>query len=359
MPALSGFSAGCSILAAAFWGTLLAQTNAPAPRSVNLAARQATYEVVSIKPARRGTWTSGPAGRFGPDGRFTALAATVASLIQRAYTIPSPAVFQLRGLPDWASNEGFAIEAKPVSGAPIIPLAQAKLMLQALLADRFKLAIKRETLPVSGFELVVAKDGFKLQPSPAPALGPAGFLLPGGPITVGQFSSRLTVGADGYHPSLTPISANTAIMNEPALPVIDKTGLQGSYNFYSVLGNKDRWTSATAGGDGAETVSQLLTRKLGLALVKAKVPMAIYTVTHVERPTPNGSRVADIEPAAFLAPRQTARQMNRGMDRPCYPGRRSATMMPCIARARRTTSAARDLRVPAGPGRAKKIWVTP
>jgi uncharacterized protein (TIGR03435 family) len=85
--------------------------------------------------------------------------------------IPAPSL--LSGGPSWIDSETYDIEAKAEDNA--IPMSvtgkplwdETRLMLRALLADRFKLAIHRETKEMSIYELVVAKGGPKLKPSTA------------------------------------------------------------------------------------------------------------------------------------------------------------------------------------------------
>ena len=77
---------------------------------------------------------------------------------------------RLSGVPDWARSltDAYDIEATSVMPAGLSTQARSdriRLMLQALLADRFKLAIHREAKEMPVYELVVAKGGPKLQPA--------------------------------------------------------------------------------------------------------------------------------------------------------------------------------------------------
>ena len=127
------------------------------------------YDVVSIKPTKSAT-------RFGlvtytPDG-FTAKSATVFDLIQRAYGIPlGTNDGRISGAPSWLTTDRFDIDAK-MDGA--VAEASQKLspndlrtarqqMLQALLADYFRLTISHENRQLPRYTLSVAKGGPKLQ----------------------------------------------------------------------------------------------------------------------------------------------------------------------------------------------------
>jgi uncharacterized protein (TIGR03435 family) len=119
------------------------------------------FEVATIKPSealnaakmmsgafRIGAIVDGGRAEF----RFMALA----DLIQYAYKVKN---YQVSG-PDWIKTERFDIQAKLPEGAT---REQVPEMLQALLADRFQLKLRREQTEHSVFGLVVAKGGLKLK----------------------------------------------------------------------------------------------------------------------------------------------------------------------------------------------------
>ncbi len=112
----------------------------------------------------------------------------------------------------WMDSQSYDIDAEVEGGKPLTH-EQMEPLLQNLLQQRFHLKVHRETKTVSGFLLVIAKDGQKLQPTKA-GTQTQGMLLP----------DRLDASA---------ISTETlaGILNRPAgKPVVDKTGLTGSYD---------------------------------------------------------------------------------------------------------------------------------
>src|SRR5215831_19194508 len=115
-----------------------------------------TFEVASIKP-------SAPAPDFRgiqfPAGRFRATGATLRTLVTFAYEVRD---FQVTGGPGWMATEAFDINATAGGGATP---AQIRKMLQALLAERFALSVRRETREAPVYELTVARSGSKLQSS--------------------------------------------------------------------------------------------------------------------------------------------------------------------------------------------------
>ncbi len=124
------------------------------------------FEVASIKrnPSVWSDPTQHPMGvRMEPGGRLHAQNAPLMLLIQRAYGVQA---FQVLGGPSWIARDGYDIDAKPEGNTD---RKQIWLMLQTLLADRFKLALHRETRELPVYELKVARGGPKL-PAPKAAV---------------------------------------------------------------------------------------------------------------------------------------------------------------------------------------------
>jgi len=244
------------------------QAAAPAPQS---------FEVASIKPsAPDGVVISRTQATAG--GRFTATG-TVKYLIQYAYGVQD---FQITGVPGWLASERYDIVAKAETSANA---DQIKLMLQSLLAERFRLMLHRETRQLPVYALVVGKNGSKLHESSTKDIGPKG---PGWSMGRGQLSARMS-----------PISVLTALLSQQlGRTVLDKTGLKGAYDF------KLEWTpdegprgmglpaddpkgeppSVAAPGPSIFTALQ---EQLGLTLKSEKGPVQVLVVDHVERPTEN------------------------------------------------------------------------
>src|SRR5262249_46460738 len=82
---------------------------------------------------------------------------TLKRLIQAAYNVRD---FQISGGPGWIGSDLFDVAAKTES--PVKP-EQAGPMLQALLADRFQLTVRRETKEMPVYALTVAKNGPKFK----------------------------------------------------------------------------------------------------------------------------------------------------------------------------------------------------
>ena len=114
------------------------------------------FEAASIKPNKSGSLrlTMQPQ----PGGRFAATNVTLGMLIRNAYQLPAFRI--LRG-PNWMESDRFDVAAKAADDPPE---EQIRLMLQKLLADRFKLSVHNETRQQPLFELVVARRDGRLGP---------------------------------------------------------------------------------------------------------------------------------------------------------------------------------------------------
>ncbi len=118
-----------------------------------LAAQQ--FEVASIKPSQSETGVNSGIGTG--HGRLDGHNVTLKRCIIGAYGVGP---HQISGGPDWISSERFEIQAKadqPVGDKALM------VMLQGLLADRFKLALHRETRTLPALVLEVGKNGSKLE----------------------------------------------------------------------------------------------------------------------------------------------------------------------------------------------------
>jgi uncharacterized protein (TIGR03435 family) len=258
------------------------------------------FAVASIKP--NGSAWSEPTHHpmnvhLEPGGRLTAQNAPLSLIIQRAYGVQA---FQIIGGPAWINTDGFDIEAKP-EGA--VDPKQTWLMLQTLLADRFKLVLRHETRELPVYDLKIAKNGPKL-PTPKPVecvsrpprkAGPGqancGYVAgPLGPSDVLELQGTKVHMADF-------ISKLVLVLGRP---VIDKTGFTGDFDLNltfsadeATVGLPGFGVSGDPGGSKVPSnpkqpnIFAALEAQLGLKLVSAKGPVEVLVVEHVERPSAN------------------------------------------------------------------------
>ena len=267
----------------------------------NMATAAPAFESVSIKPSEQAAPTPTYAGggthmmrmMYTPDG-FTAADVTLQTLIQEAYGVQAD---QIAGGPDWLNSARFDIDAKvgqsdtnKFGSGP--NRVESQRMLQAALADQTKLVLHRETKELPIYALVVADGGPKLQPDKT-AESAGGIQGPSRQV-VGvhrmqmQMGSGQVVGMSAQGVSLADFAEQ--LSRQLGTPVIDKTGLTGSYDFNL------RWTAdashsnSEAGNTPVAGPSEsLLTaiQGLGLRLEPQKAPMEILVIDHVEKPAEN------------------------------------------------------------------------
>jgi len=245
-----------------------------------LAASQAiqsqplAFEVASLKP----TNPDSPGGGIGPllgGQTYVARNTSLITLITTAYNV---SVAQISGGPSWAPTKGFDLEAK--TGRPVTREERLEMM-RTLLEDRFQLKLRRETKQVPVYILTIDKTG-----------------------------SKLTVNTDGAQSGLRGGGAGKSIgINIPMSlfvwylqntwrvdrPVIDRTGLKGSYDWElnftpdnRLQGRGDNPNAALA-PDLADRppLFEALRKQLGLRLDPQRGPAEFLTIEHVELPSGN------------------------------------------------------------------------
>jgi len=270
-------------------------------------SRQTEFEVASVKLAAPQTGGGVFVGVRGGPGtkdptRISYVNESVRNLLTEAYGVR---LYQVSG-PDWIDTERYDISARIVDGAT---KDQVKVMLQTLLANRFKAVLHHETRDFPIFELVVAKSGAKLKPSspadPAAAdgkgpnpIGSDGFaqLPPGATAMMGAMHngvSRLLAG------NQTVGALSKVLENEVGTRVVDKTGLTGTYDFTldyvrdqgrAINQFKGLPVGSAPADDSGETpgLSTALQEQLGLRLVKTRGPLDVIVVDSASKiPTDN------------------------------------------------------------------------
>lgn len=210
----------CALLVIAL--TSLSPSPAQTAPATDSAAPAIEFDVVSIKLNKSGDAKmehSFPAN--GDTMTFTNMPLFI--IIMYLYNADRPG--KLTGFPGWARAERYDITAK-VTGASVAPFlsldpARRKVMLQKVLADRFKLQIHSEKMVSPVYELVAAKNGPRMRPaqdSDIPANGRTTLYNGFGQLT-GQAATMEDL---AYSLSDTPGMDRQ---------VVDKTGLPGRYSF--------------------------------------------------------------------------------------------------------------------------------
>ena len=220
-------------------------------------------------------------------GRYEVRTATLVDLIRMAYDIDADKVV---GGPNWLESDRFDVIAKAPSTTS---QETARLMLQNLLADRFKLVVHKDTKPLPVFVLSLGKGKPKLkeaagsgnngcqgQPqTPQPGVIPNAIVNCRN-VTMEMFAQSLRQMAGAY---VTTV-------------VLDQTALKGAWDFDL------EWTARallTFAGDKAITIYDAVDKQLGLKLEPKTVPTPVIAVDSVNRkPTDNPAGVTQNIPPA-------------------------------------------------------------
>jgi uncharacterized protein (TIGR03435 family) len=251
------------------------------------------FDVFSIKPSRQGELRVQDMPMDVPDG-FNTQANPLLDLIRAAYgPIKFPANDRILGAPDWAKQEEFDIQAK-VAAANVdafqkMSFDQRRPMLQALLADRFKLKVHSEPRQLPIYELVVGKGGPKLKEAKPDDIRPNGLKdIHGQPLNFGLIKF--------VHPSeavaqATSMASLAMTLSQPFLglgrPVVDKTGLTGTYDFTLKWTPDQMANGAHTVDDSEPSIFTAIQEQLGLKLEPAKGPVEVLVIDHVEMPSPD------------------------------------------------------------------------
>jgi bla regulator protein blaR1 len=268
----------------------------------NAATTPHVYQVVSIKRNKSG---GGIRAVDTTDG-FTAKNATMPLLIQTAYGI-SRFRISASGPQNWLVLERYDIQAKMdrsvANGLQKLSPDQRRLeqrrMLQALLADRFKLTVHRETKELQEYSLVIAKNGPKLQESKPGDTYPNGIKGPDGRGGAGMVGLD---GTGGLRFQGLPIGTLVGLLSaQLGCTILDKTGLTGNYDFtlpWTPDQNQAQTFDGPAGGQrgtdnihppdsSGPSIFTTIQKQLGLMLESQQGPVEVLVIDHAETPSEN------------------------------------------------------------------------
>jgi uncharacterized protein (TIGR03435 family) len=220
-----------------------------------------------------------------PDGGFIAKGALLRDLACEAYDVPPSTCL---GGPAWLSSDRYDIEAKPdgmiaerlQTLTPEQWNSVQNQMIIALLADRLKLKVHRETKELPIFALVVSKGGPKLQEAKAGDMYPKGL----------KGADGQGLGAGSTSIGNGRLIAQGISMGRLAEQLTDKlehivqnhTGLTGVYDFTLRYSDDDASANSVA-----PSIFTAIQEQLGLKLESTKAPVSVLVIDHVERPSAN------------------------------------------------------------------------
>jgi uncharacterized protein (TIGR03435 family) len=246
------------------------------------AAELPSFEVAEVRVNKAAN--ANGSFKMRPGGQVAIRHASMKELIQGAWNLEDYAIL---GGPSWIDSEYYDVVAK---APPNSSMHEMEMMLQRLLAERFRLAIHREPKVMPVYAMVAAKGGLKIKEAPAG-------IAEGGCIntrTTGVLRRECKNTSLNDLASLLPGWAGGYIK----IPVIDKTGLNGGYDFTlawtgrGVLNggntNGEKVGDDDGSGGNGLTVFEALEKQLGLKLESRKEPVTVTVIDRVERvPTDN------------------------------------------------------------------------
>lgn len=224
--------------------------------------------------------------------RFSGQNVSLKFLMTYAYNLKSED--QVVGLSGPLGSARFDIEAKmdeeTVEAFKKLPRQEAddkrRLMLQGMLADRFKLIVHHETKELPMYALVVAKGGSKLKEADPNDTYPNGVK---GPDGVGHSGMMMMRGGSLTGQGITMESLASSLTRQVSRIVEDKTGLRGKYDF-TLQWAPDEMADSAKDATGENAMPSLFTalqEQLGLKLDSIKGPVDTIAVDHVEMPSEN------------------------------------------------------------------------
>jgi uncharacterized protein (TIGR03435 family) len=246
------------------------------------------FEAASVRPYLPSDSNGHPAGCGGGPGTndpgLFRCSNTLANLVALAYGIDSTQL----SAPDWLADLEFDLQAKVPQGTT---KDQLSMMFRNLLADRFKLAVHRETREIQQYDLVVAKNGPKFKgATPAGSSANSSALekhgcpaLPGGQgarIINGQYVLHIPDWSMGVFATQLAYLLHTHVR--------DLTGLAGKYDIAMCWVPENMRGPAAApnvpaGPDSGPTLQQAVQDQLGLRLESNKAPVEFIVVDHADK----------------------------------------------------------------------------
>jgi uncharacterized protein (TIGR03435 family) len=228
---------------------------------VCVALAQPAFDVASVKPSPPATGDSininlGTSSH----GVVTLTNTTLSECLRYAYDLVGED--QISG-PEWMRDRSLRVDIV-AQAPPDTANDQLLLMLQRLLAERFRLTLHREPRPVAHLELSIAKNGPKLAEAKE-----------GAPPFAQSYGRGLLA-----RRHLTTHTLAVLLSRQLRQIVIDKTGLTGFYDI------QIEWTPDGAPPDTVADhpdIFAALQQQLGLKLEAKKTPIDIVVVDHAEK----------------------------------------------------------------------------
>ncbi len=233
------------------------------------------FEAASVKPSAPGDMRGTTYG-FTAGGGCRVRNGTLKGMIESAYDVRD---FRISGGAGWMDSEGYDVDAvTPPRWSSAIPEDRAKetrVRVQTLLAERFQLAVRKETKELPVCLLTLGKGGSKLVEAPAEPSAQG--------MGIRSECSRMT----GTRATMANLAFG--LPRQLRRPVQDQTGLDGRYDFTLEFAPDTGPCAMAANADStdAPSIFMAIEEQLGLRLEPAKGPDEVIVIDHAVKADPN------------------------------------------------------------------------
>jgi uncharacterized protein (TIGR03435 family) len=271
-----------------------------------LPPRELEFEVADVKPSRPDE--KGCCFEVTPGGGLTARAMPMVILLCAAWDIDWNHADQIVGAPKWIYSERFDINAKastttngpPLRGSGYID-DDVRLMLRALLTDRFQMKTHYEDRLIDAYTLTAARPKLKkADPTNRANCKEARTLGNNDPRDLNPKLSRL-IACRNVTMAQFAAQLQGLVPDQFTDDVADATGINGAWDF--TLSFSEAWQLQNSGGNsgqpasdaaaasdpnGGVSLADAIGRQLGLKLEKRKRLLPVLVIDHMEeKPTEN------------------------------------------------------------------------
>jgi uncharacterized protein (TIGR03435 family) len=228
------------------------------------------FDAATIKPSA----PEGLAGLYAYPGGRVSFGGFIKWLVEIAFELQD---YQLTGGPNWVSSEWFVINAVPPEASPsrniklqnADPTSEQRLMVQSLLRDRFGFKYHLEMKTGEVYILSRSSRTLQLRPPKDPNADPRAIVIMKGDIADGE--------AEGTNTTTDYLAIRLSRYLQ--LPVLNQTGITGSYDYYLPPDDAENKDLVVA-------VLRVVDR-LGLKIKRGRGPIQHLVIDHIEMPSEN------------------------------------------------------------------------
>lgn len=251
-------------------------TGGLASASVQLApasASQPTFDAATIKPPDPKAHGQ-LVGFYGQPGGRIFFGGNLKMLVEIAFNLYGE---QVTGGPGWTASQWFEINAVPAENSSsrnikvrnVEPTLEQRLMLQSLLRERFGLKFHFASKRGEVYRLTRGKRPLQLKPPKDPAADPRAIV----------YVKQTCVDGEAVGTNTTTDYLAQMLSGELRLPVLNETGITGSYDYYLPPDDPENQDIVAAVFD--------VVSRLGLKLKRGRGPIRTLVIDHIEQPSPN------------------------------------------------------------------------